>query len=89
MPTLAYFFIIKSNLYVKNSEQIRNFGTHLRKLREENKISQRQLAYMSEIAESTLISIEHGKSSPKLENLISIAKSLDIPMNKLMDFKID
>lgn len=71
-----------------NSEALSKLGTHIRKLREENKLSQSQLSFMAEIAESTLFRIENGKHIPSANTLISIAKALEIPMKKLMDFNI-
>lgn len=71
-----------------NSIALKKFGTHIRKLREENKLSQSQLSYMAEIGEATLFRIENGLYIPKLSSLISIAKALEIPMSKLMDFDI-
>ncbi len=63
-------------------------GTHIKKMRKENKLSQSQLSFMAEIAESTLLRIENGKHIASINTLISIAKALEIPMKELMDFEI-
>lgn len=71
---------------MKNPEDIIKFGTHLRKLREERKISQQQLADMADINLSTVLRIENAKFVAKIDVVISIAKALEIPIGKMFDF---
>lgn len=73
---------------MKNFEDIKSFGSHLRKLREEKKLSQQQLADMADIHKTTLQNIENAKFSVKFDVVISLAKALEIPINKLTDFEI-
>ncbi len=86
--SIQLFFMLKRLLYVKNPEDIKKFGTHLRKLREENNLSQQQLADMSDLAKTTIQRIENSKFSVKFDVLISISKALEIPITKLVDFQI-
>jgi len=72
---------------VKNQEALKNFGTHLRKLREENNLSQQQLADMANLAKTTVQNIENAKYSVKFDVIISIAIALDIPITTVTDFK--
>ncbi len=72
---------------MKNQEALKNFGTHLRKLREENNLSQQQLADMANLAKTTVQNIENAKYSVKFDVIISIAIALDIPITTVTDFK--
>jgi DNA-binding XRE family transcriptional regulator len=72
---------------VKNTSDIKAFGTHLRKIREENELSQQQLADMADVAKITIQRIENAKYSVTLDVLISIAKALNIPLRDLTNYK--
>jgi transcriptional regulator with XRE-family HTH domain len=72
---------------VKNPADIKAFGTHLRKLREEKELSQQQLADMADVAKITVQRIELAKFVVTLDVMISLSKALEIPLNKLTDFK--
>lgn len=71
---------------VKNVARIKAFGTHLRRLREAAKMSQQDLADNADIAKITIQRIENAKYATTLDMLITIAKALKIPLNKLLDF---
>lgn len=71
-----------------NTLELQIFGTHLRKIREQHKLSLSQLSFMAELTKETLYRIENGKHRPRLDSLISIAKALEIPMSELMNFEI-
>ena len=73
---------------MKNPADIKNFGTHLRKIREDNNLSQQQLADMADIAKITIQRIENAKFVVTLDVLISIAKALNMPMETMMNFEI-
>lgn len=74
---------------MKNSVDIKNFGTHLRKIREDNNLSQQQLADMANIAKITVQRIENAKFAVTLDVLISISKALDVPMEKIVNFDLE
>lgn len=73
---------------MKNQEAMKNFGTHLRKLREEKKLSQQKLADMANIHKSTIHSIENARYCVTLDVLVSIAIALEVPITRITDFKI-
>lgn len=73
---------------MKNEAEIKSFGTHLRKLREEKDYSQQQLADIADVAKITIQRIENAKYSVTLDVMISLAKALKIPLKELNDFKI-
>ncbi len=72
----------------KNPAELKAFGTHLRKIREENDISQQALADMANVAKITIQRIENAKFAVSLDTLISIAKALSIPMTELTNYKV-
>ena len=80
-------FYIERLLYVKNSLDIKAFGTHLRKIREENELSQQQLADMADVAKITIQRIENAKFTVTLDVMVSIAKALNLPLKELVNFK--
>jgi len=73
---------------VKNLPDIKAFGTHLRKIREENKLSQQQLADMADIAKITIQRIENAKFTVTLDVMVSIAKALNMQLKDLVNFKL-
>lgn len=72
---------------MKNRQDIKAFGLHLRKLREKNDLSQQELADMANVAKITIQRVELAKYAVTLDVLVSIAKALEIPMRELMDYK--
>lgn len=72
---------------VKNEKEIRSFGTHLRRLREERELSQQQLADIADVAKITVQRIENAKFTVTLDVMVSLAKALKVPMRELADFK--
>lgn len=68
---------------MKNLVDVKRFGTHLRKIREERELSQQQLADISNIAKITIQRIENGKFAVTIDVLFSISKALDLSMEQL------
>jgi transcriptional regulator with XRE-family HTH domain len=62
------------------------FGKHLKKLREAKGLSQEALANDAELSISQISRIERGVITSSLSQLISISKSLGIPLKTLFDF---
>jgi DNA-binding XRE family transcriptional regulator len=73
---------------VKNTADIKAFGSHLRKVRESYELSQQQLADMADIAKITIQRIENAKFTPTLDVIISIAKALNMPLRDLVHFRV-
>ncbi len=70
-----------------NPIEVEKFGINLRKLREERKISQQQLADMADINLSTVLRIENAKTKANIDILFSISKALEIPVSQLFENK--
>ena len=71
---------------MKNEEYIKEFGTHLKKLRKSKKFSQQYLADISEVHLKTIQRIERNKLNPTLDVLYSIAQGFNITVSNLLDF---
>jgi len=71
---------------VKNPAEIKSFGTHLRRVREEHNLSQQQLADLADIAKITIQRIENAKFTVTLDVLISISKALNIELSILLNY---
>ena len=65
----------------------RRFGVHLRKLRERHKLTQEQLAQLSEVDYKYIQRLE-GKSpsSPSLNTIEKLAKAFGITIAQLLKF---
>jgi len=60
-------------------------GTRIRKLRERSDISQKDLAYSSDLDRSYIASVENGHRNISIVNLEKIAKSLGVTLSELFD----
>ncbi|MBI4931958.1 MAG: helix-turn-helix transcriptional regulator [Bacteroidetes bacterium] len=71
-------------------ENIRKkFGKHIRKLRQDRKISAVELASSSNMEKSHFSRLENGGTMPTLYTLIKISEALEIPFDQLLkEFKI-
>ena len=71
----------------ENNGTISNIiGDRIRKLRTEQKLSQEELAFASELHSAYIGNIERGEKCPTVETLYKIAKGLKLPLYKLLDF---
>lgn len=59
------------------------FGVKVRKLREQRKISQLELAQKAKLDLTTVNEIENGNRDPLLRTIWKIANALDVSMNEL------
>jgi transcriptional regulator with XRE-family HTH domain len=71
--------LVQSN----ETEELKNFGNNLRKIRMEKKLSMETVANLAEIELSQIYRIETGKINPKLTTILKIAKALDISPKEL------
>jgi transcriptional regulator with XRE-family HTH domain len=71
--------VLQSN----DSEELKNFGNNLRRIRKEKDLSMEALANLAEIELSQIFRIETGKINPKLTTILTIAKALDINPKEL------
>ncbi|RZK44730.1 MAG: XRE family transcriptional regulator [Hymenobacter sp.] len=72
---------------VRNPDVLKAFGLRLRRLRDERNISQQALADMADISKLTVQRIELGRASVGLDILISIANTLQLPLQEF--FRIE
>jgi HTH-type transcriptional regulator, competence development regulator len=80
----TFVMILLSNVIIRG--MFMEFGDYLRKLREENKLSIRQLALYSKVSASYLSQIEKGiRGVPTPEILQKLSKPLKITYEELME----
>jgi len=63
-----------------------NFGLHIKALRKKKKLSQEQLASLSELDRTYISGIERGKRNVSLLNIIKIAEALELEASALLEF---
>ncbi len=61
-----------------------DFAESFKKIREENKLSQEDLAKKLSVAQSTIGMWESGKRTPKLDDIKKMARVLNITVNRLL-----
>lgn len=71
---------------MKNTAQLKEFGRHLRRLREEAGMSQQDLADTADIAKITVQRIENAKYSATLDMMVTLAKALKVTLKELVSF---
>ena len=60
-------------------------GERIRKFRTEQKLSQEELAFASELHPAYIGKVERGDKCPTVETLYKVANGLKIPLHKLLD----
>lgn len=70
-----------------NSDLLKKFGLHLRKLRLDRKMSQIDLAYKGEFDRNYIGMLERGERNPSLKNLKRLSQALDISLIELLNFE--
>ena len=65
-----------------------NLGNAIKTLRKQKKITQKQLAELSDISTNALCSIETGQSFPSMATIGKICSSLNVPESYLLLFSI-
>ena len=74
---------------VRDKKFLLAFGKNVRELRLQKSLSQYKLSYDSNISRSQIIAIENGQINTTICTLYALAKGLEIPPKKLMDFEIE
>jgi len=64
------------------------FALQLKKVREDQELTQEQLAFESGIALSQIARIETAKINPTLSTIFAITRTLNIPLSTLFDFEL-
>ena len=65
----------------------KQFGARIKELREKRGLNQEQLAELIDMESRHLSRIETGKSFTTIDNIVKIAKTLDISVEKLFSFE--
>lgn len=60
----------------------------LKKIRTKKKITQEELAYLSNLSLSQIARIETSKINPTVSTMFSIARALNVNVGDLFDFKL-
>ena len=56
----------------------------IKEIRKEQRLTQQELATMSQLSRSSIINFEKDKRNPKVKDLQKIAKVLNVPVEKLI-----
>lgn len=64
----------------------KKFGKNLQKIRKAQNMSLLKLSYNCSIDNSKISKIEHGRHNVTLSTIIDLAKGLEVPPAKLLDF---
>ncbi|MDL2141793.1 helix-turn-helix transcriptional regulator [Flavobacterium tructae] len=78
----------KSRKLIFDQEGLELLAKRLKEIRAEKRISQEELAYRSEITLSQIARIETVRINPTVSTIFKIARTLDIPLSELFDFKL-
>jgi transcriptional regulator with XRE-family HTH domain len=65
----------------------RQFGSRLRSVRQERKLTQEEFAELVGISVDFLSLIERGRNAPSFEVLEQMARSLKVPVREFFDFR--
>jgi transcriptional regulator with XRE-family HTH domain len=78
----------KNRKQIFDEEGIKRFGKQLKKLRNQEGISQNQLAFESGLSLSQIARIETAQINPTLSTVFVIARTLNISLPELFNFEL-
>lgn len=85
-----YIYFFMSFPFTMNEERdrkrLKDFGDHLRKIREKNRLSQDDVVKGCDLTKGNLSMIENGNKNFFFTTLLEIAKGLNVPVKDLLDF---
>jgi len=64
----------------------KKFGLRLKQLREDKKLSLRELSSRCDLDSSKISKIENGKTNLQLSSIFELAKGLNVKAKELLDF---
>ena len=73
---------------IYDEEGLRLLAAKLKEVRAKKGFTQEELAYESELSLSQIARIETVKINPTVSTIFRIARTLDIPVSELFDFKL-
>lgn len=71
---------------IRDNDFLIAFGTHVRKIRIANKMSQYEMSYASDIPKSQIVRIEKGEINTGISSVAAMAKALDVTPADLFNF---
>ena len=77
-----------SRIFVFDEEGLRLLSKRLKELRFEKGFTQEGLAYEADITLSQIARIETVKANPTVSTMFKIARTLNVPVSALFDFKL-
>ena len=78
----------KRSIVFKDSKQAIAFGLHFKKVRQDKKITQTELAFEADVDRSTIVRLETGKFNPTLDLVFTLAEALNIHPKELFEFEV-
>ena len=73
--------------YVRHERFLKKFGVNLKRIRLEKGLSQDDIAFDSNLSTNQIGRIERGEINAGLSTIYEIAKTLNIQVKDLFDFK--
>lgn len=70
---------------LRNTEHLKKFGSHLKRLRNSKQMTLEQLAFAADVELSQIHRIETGKINPTLTTLIAISNGIEITVSELIN----
>jgi transcriptional regulator with XRE-family HTH domain len=67
------------------SETAHQFGSNLRYCRRRSGVSQEELGYRASLHRTEISLLERGERTPRIDTLVKLAHSLDVPPEELLD----
>lgn len=69
----------------KRNKELQLIGKNIKKIRASKKMSQEELANVSELHRTYIGNIERGEKNPTILTLLMIAKALHVTLNELLE----
>ena len=76
----------KHKVKSRNLKKLKAFGSHIRQIRNQKKLTQEQLADLAGISENTIATLESGKLNTTVATCFDIAKALGVEPKDLFEF---
>ena len=67
------------------AETARQFGSNLRCCRRRSGVSQEALGFLASLHRTEIGLLERGERTPRIDTLVKLARSLDVPPEELLD----
>ena len=84
---LLFLALFGQVINVRDTELLKQFGKHLRKLRNDAGFTQEELANEADIPINQIGRLERGEVNPTLSTLSVISKALKLTLSEIVSFK--